>query len=67
MIAGGLFDSDEMIQKAFEISIKTVNKNAITSKYARDILLIPKTKKINKNAFQAGKIGIQLLFILELI
>lgn len=55
MIVGGLFDSDEMIQKAFEISI-TKHSKGITK------LLTPRTKKINKNAFQVANIGIQSVF-----
>lgn len=53
MIIGGLFDSDEMIQKAFEISI---------TKHSKDTLLTARTKKINKNAFQVANIGIQSVF-----
>lgn len=56
MIVGGLFDSDEMIQKAFEISIKAVN--ITTTEHTRGILLTPRTEKINKNAFQVANIGI---------
>ncbi|XP_011645300.1 glutamate receptor ionotropic, kainate 2-like isoform X1 [Pogonomyrmex barbatus] len=58
---GGLFDSDEMIQKAFEISIKAVNKNFTAAQHAKDIFLIPKTEKINKNAFQVANIACELV------
>ncbi|XP_077258758.1 glutamate receptor ionotropic, kainate 2-like isoform X2 [Temnothorax americanus] len=53
---GGLFDGDEMIEKAFEISIKTVNKKMSTPERARNISLTPITKQINKNAFQVANI-----------
>ncbi|XP_011157526.3 glutamate receptor ionotropic, kainate 2 isoform X2 [Solenopsis invicta] len=56
---GGLFDSDEMIQKAFEISIKAVNKNFTTD--ARGVLLTRRTEKINKNAFRVAKIACELV------
>ncbi|XP_077258767.1 glutamate receptor ionotropic, kainate 2-like isoform X6 [Temnothorax americanus] len=54
---GGLFDGDEMIEKAFEISIKTVNKKMSTPERARNISLTPITKQINKNAFQVANIA----------
>lgn len=57
MIAGGLFDGDAMIQKAFEISIKAVNRNISATEHARDVWLTPRIEKINKNAFQVANIG----------
>ncbi|XP_071567599.1 glutamate receptor ionotropic, kainate 2-like isoform X7 [Temnothorax nylanderi] len=54
---GGLFDSDEMIEKAFEISIKAVNKKMSTPERARNVSLTPITKQINKNAFQVANIA----------
>ncbi|XP_032677549.1 glutamate receptor ionotropic, kainate 2-like isoform X2 [Odontomachus brunneus] len=58
---GGLFDSDDMIQKAFELSIKAVNKNLTASKRAMGVLLTPKVEKINENAFQVANIVCELL------
>ncbi|XP_071628678.1 glutamate receptor ionotropic, kainate 2-like isoform X6 [Temnothorax longispinosus] len=54
---GGLFDGDEMIEKAFEISIEAVNKKISTPERARNISLTPITKQINKNAFQVANIA----------
>ncbi|XP_070167336.1 glutamate receptor ionotropic, kainate 2-like isoform X1 [Polyergus mexicanus] len=58
---GGIFDSDEMIQRAFEISIKAVNKNITVSEDAMDVLLTPRTEKINKNPFHVAKIACKLV------
>lgn len=63
IIAGGIFDSDEMIQRAFEISIKAVNKNITVSEDAMGVLLTPRTEKINKNAFHVAKIGIYYYYL----
>lgn len=52
-----------MIQRAFEISIKAVNKNITVSEDAMGVLLTPKTEGINKNAFHVAKIGILLFFV----
>jgi len=60
MIAGALFDSDEMIRKAFEISVKAVNIHA--TEHAKGVLLTPETKIINKNAFQVANIGMHRFF-----
>lgn len=59
MIAGGLFDSDEMIQKAFEISIKAIKRKISVTEHARDVVLTSRTQKVNKNAFQVANIGTQ--------
>ncbi|KYN07451.1 Glutamate receptor, ionotropic kainate 2 [Cyphomyrmex costatus] len=61
MIAGGLFDSDEMIQKAFEISIKAVNMNITSINRVRNIVLTSRTEKINKNVFQVANIACELI------
>ncbi|KAG5338070.1 GRIK2 protein, partial [Acromyrmex heyeri] len=58
----GLFDSDE-IQKAFEISIKAVNKNIINR--VRNVLLTLRTEKINKNALQLINNGFAAIFGLQ--
>ncbi|XP_029164967.1 glutamate receptor ionotropic, kainate 2-like [Nylanderia fulva] len=58
---GGIFDSDEMIQRAFEISIKAVNKNISVSEHAMGVLLTPRTEKTNKNAFHVAKIACKLV------
>ncbi|EFN84995.1 Glutamate receptor, ionotropic kainate 2 [Harpegnathos saltator] len=58
---GGLFDGDEMIQKAFELSVKAVNKNITASEHAMGVLLTAKTEKVNENAFQVGDIACELL------
>ncbi|KAL0117227.1 hypothetical protein PUN28_010223 [Cardiocondyla obscurior] len=58
---GGLFDSDETIQKAFEISIKVVNKNIFASEHTKRVSLTPRTEKIKKNAFQVAKIACELI------
>ncbi|XP_050461377.1 glutamate receptor ionotropic, kainate 2-like [Cataglyphis hispanica] len=58
---GGIFDSDEMIQRAFEISIKAVNKNITVSEDAMGVLLTPRTEKINKNTFHVAKIACKLI------
>ncbi|XP_014479810.1 PREDICTED: glutamate receptor ionotropic, kainate 2-like [Dinoponera quadriceps] len=58
---GGLFDGDEMIQKAFKLSVKAVNKNITTSEHAKGILLIAKTEKVNENAFLVANIACELL------
>lgn len=58
MIAGGLFDGDEMIQRAFELSIKAVNKNFTASKRAMGVQLTARAEKINEDAFQVANIGI---------
>lgn len=47
-----------MIQRAFEISIKAVNKNITASENAMGVLLTPRIEKIDKNAFHVAKIGI---------
>lgn len=59
---GGLFDSDEVIQQAFEISIEAINKNIAGSKHATSVLLIPKSEKISKNSFQVSQIGMYVQF-----
>ncbi|XP_011872397.1 PREDICTED: glutamate receptor ionotropic, kainate 2-like isoform X2 [Vollenhovia emeryi] len=58
---GGLFDSDETIQKAFEISIKAIKRNISATKHTRGLLLTPRTEKINKNAFQVANIACELI------
>ncbi|XP_011690717.1 PREDICTED: glutamate receptor ionotropic, kainate 2-like isoform X2 [Wasmannia auropunctata] len=58
---GGLFDGDEMIQKAFEISVKSVNRNMTGSDRLKGLLLKPRTEKVNKNAFQVEKIACELV------
>lgn len=58
-----MFDGDEMIQRAFEISIKAVNKNITASENAMGVLLTSRTEKINKNAFHVTKIGILSFYL----
>lgn len=58
MVAGGLFDSDEMIQKAFEISIEAVNTNITVSEQTRGISLKSRSEKVNTNTFQIANKGI---------
>lgn len=57
MFAGGLFDSDKMIQKAFEMSVKAVNRNITASQHAMGVLLTPKIKRIDSRAFQVANIS----------
>ncbi|XP_028050144.1 glutamate receptor ionotropic, kainate 2 isoform X2 [Monomorium pharaonis] len=58
---GGLFDSNEIIQKGFEMSIEAINKNITTIKRARGVSLKSRAEKINKNAFQVAKIACELV------
>jgi len=46
-----------MIQKAFKISIKAVNKNITVVDHTKGVLLTSQTEKINKNAFQVANIS----------
>ncbi|EFN71373.1 Glutamate receptor, ionotropic kainate 2 [Camponotus floridanus] len=50
-----------MIQRAFKISIKAVNKNITASENAMGVLLTSRTEKINKNAFRVAKIACKLV------
>ncbi|KAG5316710.1 GRIK3 protein, partial [Acromyrmex insinuator] len=58
----GLFDSDEMIQKAFEISIKTINKN---NQSREKHIVNTQNRKINKNTFQLINNGFAAIFGLQ--
>lgn len=56
-----------MIQRAFEISIKAVNKNITVSEHAMGVLLTPRIEKTNKNVLHVANIGILLFFVFRLI
>ncbi|RLU25956.1 hypothetical protein DMN91_002119 [Ooceraea biroi] len=58
---GGLFDSDEMIQKAFEMSVEAVNRNITTFEQAMNVSLISKSEKVNKDTFHVANIACELL------
>ncbi|KAK2579601.1 hypothetical protein KPH14_010895 [Odynerus spinipes] len=56
---GALFDGDEMIQRAFELSIKNVNKNARTSTDIKGLTV--KGERIDTDTFDAAQKTCQLL------
>ncbi|XP_072745112.1 glutamate receptor ionotropic, kainate 2-like isoform X2 [Anoplolepis gracilipes] len=59
---GGIFDSDEMIQRAFEISIEAVNnKNITVAEDTMGVFLTLKSEKINKNAIRVAKRACKLV------
>ncbi|EZA54442.1 Glutamate receptor, ionotropic kainate, partial [Ooceraea biroi] len=58
---GGLFDSDEMIQKAFEMSVEAANRNITTFEQAMNVSLISKSEKVNKDTFHVANIACELL------